>query len=112
MGKVQASLQAMSKALGDKPFCCGTHLSLADIATGCALDWLGFRFPQVDWRNDHQPGQAGRQAGPAHQFQGHRACLSKKNGHLAAAISRKKEVAKHPETNKEREGGEALQEGR
>lgn len=53
MGKVQASLQAMSKALGDKPFCCGTHLTLADIATGCALDWLGFRYPQVDWRADH-----------------------------------------------------------
>lgn len=53
MGKVQASLQAMSNTLGEKPFCCGTHLTLADIATGCALDWLGFRFPQVAWREDH-----------------------------------------------------------
>ncbi|MCT9811580.1 glutathione S-transferase N-terminal domain-containing protein [Acidovorax sp. Be4] len=53
MGKVQASLQAMSKTLGDKPFCCGTHLTLADIATGCALHWLDFRFPQVNWRDDH-----------------------------------------------------------
>lgn len=53
MGKVHASLQAMSRTLGDKPFCCGTHLTLADIATGCALDWLGFRFPQVAWRDDH-----------------------------------------------------------
>ncbi len=53
MGKVDASLQAMAKALGDKPFCCGIHMSLADIATGCALGWLEFRFPELTWRNDH-----------------------------------------------------------
>lgn len=53
MGKVEAGLQAMSKALGEKPFCCGIHMSLADIATGCALGWLAFRFPQLTWREDH-----------------------------------------------------------
>lgn len=53
MGKVEAGLQAMSKALGEKPFCCGIHMSLADIATGCALGWLAFRFPQLAWRDDH-----------------------------------------------------------
>jgi glutathione S-transferase len=31
----------------------GNHLSLADIATGCALGYLDFRFPQVDWRARH-----------------------------------------------------------
>lgn len=53
MGKVQASLQALSKGLADKPFCCGIHLTLADIATGCALGWLDFRFPQLAWRDAH-----------------------------------------------------------
>ena len=50
MVKVDGSLKAMSQGLGDKPFCCGIHLSLADIAVGCALGYLDFRFPQIDWR--------------------------------------------------------------
>lgn len=53
LGKIDASLEAMSKGLGDKPFCTGIHLSLADIAVGCALSYLDFRFPQIGWRNDH-----------------------------------------------------------
>lgn len=53
LGKIHASLQAMSKGLGDKPYCTGIHLSLADIAAGCALDYLNFRFTQIDWRADH-----------------------------------------------------------
>ena len=53
MGKIDASLQAMAKALGEKPFCCGIHMTLADIATGCALGWLAFRFPELTWRTDH-----------------------------------------------------------
>ena len=53
MGKVTASLKSMSKGLGDKPFCSGIYLSLADIAVGCALGYLDFRFPAIDWRTDH-----------------------------------------------------------
>jgi len=53
LGKIDASLEAMSAGLGDKPYCTGNHLSLADIAVGCALGYLDFRFPQVGWRNDH-----------------------------------------------------------
>jgi len=53
LDKIKASLEAMSKGLGDKPFCTGIHLSLADIAVGCALGYLDFRFPQVGWRNEH-----------------------------------------------------------
>ncbi|RYE42086.1 MAG: glutathione S-transferase [Hyphomicrobiales bacterium] len=53
MVKVHASLKAMSLGLGDKPYCSGIHLSLSDIAVGCALGWLAFRFPQIDWRGDH-----------------------------------------------------------
>jgi glutathione S-transferase len=52
--KVQASLSAISKGLGDKPWCSGIHLSLADIAVGCALGYLSFRFPQIDWRDTHE----------------------------------------------------------
>ena len=52
--KVHASLSAISKGLGDKPWCSGIHLSLADIAVGCALGYLSFRFPQIDWRDTHE----------------------------------------------------------
>src|ERR1700750_2158026 len=50
VAKTQASLKAMSQGLGDKPFCAGIYLSLADIAVGCALGYLDFRFPDIDWR--------------------------------------------------------------
>lgn len=53
LGKVQATVTAMSRGLGEKPFCGGIHLSLADIAVGCALGYLDFRFPQLDWRTDN-----------------------------------------------------------
>ena len=53
LGKVQAVVKAMSQQLGEKPFCAGIHLSLADISVGCALGYLDFRFPQIDWRSDH-----------------------------------------------------------
>ncbi len=53
MGKVQSGLKAMSTGLGETPFCAGTHFTLADIAVGCALGWLAFRFPELDWRGDY-----------------------------------------------------------
>ncbi|MBI1623055.1 glutathione S-transferase C-terminal domain-containing protein [Comamonas suwonensis] len=54
MDKVKAALKVMSQGLGEKPFCCGgTHLTLADISVCCALAWLDFRFPELDWRADH-----------------------------------------------------------
>ena len=53
LGKVNASLKAMSTGLAEKPFCFGIHLSLADISVGCALGYLDFRFPQINWRADH-----------------------------------------------------------
>ena len=53
MDKVQQSLQAMSAGLADKPFCSGIHLSLSDIAVGCAVGYLDFRFPQIDWRTPY-----------------------------------------------------------
>ena len=53
MGKIDQSLKAMSHGLGDKVYYSGIHLSLADVAVGCALGYLDFRFPQVDWRSAH-----------------------------------------------------------
>lgn len=52
-GKIRHGLRAMSSGLGDTPFCVGTHLSLADVAVGCALGWLSFRFPEITWRDDY-----------------------------------------------------------
>ena len=51
--KVHAGLRAMSEGLGEAPFCMGNHYSLADVAVGCALGWLAFRFPEVSWRDDY-----------------------------------------------------------
>jgi glutathione S-transferase len=53
LAKVNVSVKAMSTGLADKPFCAGIHLSLADIAVGCALGYLDFRFPQIDWRGEY-----------------------------------------------------------
>jgi glutathione S-transferase len=53
MRKVDDALQAMSRGLAEKAYCGGTHFSLADIATGCALGYLDFRFPTIDWRARH-----------------------------------------------------------
>ncbi|MDN3918838.1 glutathione S-transferase family protein [Roseateles violae] len=53
MGKVLAAVKAMNQGLGDKNWCSGNHFSLADIAVGCALAYLDFRFPDLDWRSEH-----------------------------------------------------------
>jgi glutathione S-transferase len=53
MAKMHGSLKAMSQGLGERPFCAGTHFSLADVAVGCALGYLDFRFAQIDWRADY-----------------------------------------------------------
>jgi glutathione S-transferase len=53
MYKVHAALKAMSLGLGERPWCAGIHLTLADIAVGCALGYLDFRFPQIEWRRDY-----------------------------------------------------------
>ena len=50
MGKIDATLKAMSTGLGDKAFCSGIHFSLSDIAVGCALGYLDLRFTQINWR--------------------------------------------------------------
>lgn len=51
--KVSRSLEFMSEELGDKPFCMGTHISMADLATGTALGYLCFRFADINWQETH-----------------------------------------------------------
>ena len=53
MTKVHATLKAMGQGLGEKAFCSGIHFSLSDIAVGCALGYLDYRFPHIDWRGEH-----------------------------------------------------------
>ena len=52
-GKVDGALKAMSAGLGGGPWCNGSNYSLADIAVGCALGWVEFRFPQITWGDDY-----------------------------------------------------------
>ena len=51
--KIHDSLAAMDRALTDRQYCTGNHLSLADVAVGCALGYLDFRFAHIDWRSEH-----------------------------------------------------------
>lgn len=53
LDKIQHALHAMSHGLGEKAFCSGIHLSLSDIAVGCAIGYLDFRFSQIDWRTPY-----------------------------------------------------------
>jgi glutathione S-transferase len=49
-GKIHAAVKAMEADLGTKSFCMGVNFSLADVAVGCVLGYLDFRFPHIDWR--------------------------------------------------------------
>ena len=53
MRSVHHALKSISQGLGDKPYCAGNHLSLADVAVGCALGYLDFRFLAIDWRGSY-----------------------------------------------------------
>jgi glutathione S-transferase len=49
-GKIDLGLEALASELSERPWCNGEGYSLADIATGCALGYLDFRHPDIDWR--------------------------------------------------------------
>jgi glutathione S-transferase len=53
MVKVHAGLNVMAANLGESNFCKGNHYTLADVAVGCCLGWLSFRFPEIGWRGDY-----------------------------------------------------------
>lgn len=49
--KVTQGLEAAARDLGDKKWCDGNTYTLADIALGCMLGYLAFRFPEIEWRD-------------------------------------------------------------
>ena len=51
--KVTAGLAVMAQDLGSSDGCVGGRFTLADITLGCALGWLDFRLPELDWRKTH-----------------------------------------------------------
>lgn len=51
--KVNGGLKAMSVGLKDTAFCAGNQYTLADVAVGCTLDWITFRFPEISWRAEY-----------------------------------------------------------
>ena len=53
MGKIHATVKAMSVGLAEKSFCSGIHFSLSDVAVGCALGYLDLRFTQINWRESY-----------------------------------------------------------
>ncbi|ESH85976.1 MULTISPECIES: glutathione S-transferase family protein [Cupriavidus] len=53
LGKIDSALVAMANGLADRTWCAGNHYSLADVAVGCALSYLDFRFPDIAWRERH-----------------------------------------------------------
>jgi len=62
MGKQDArmrrGLAQMEAELGTRAWCQGERYTLADIALGCCVGWIGFRKPAgIDWRADY-PGLA------------------------------------------------------
>lgn len=50
---IDSSLAMMARELDEKHWCMGTPFTFADVAVGCALGYLDFRFPDIDWRNRH-----------------------------------------------------------
>lgn len=52
-GKIEHGLTALVKQLCGGRYLVDGQLTLADIAAGCALGYLDFRFPDIDWRGEH-----------------------------------------------------------
>ncbi len=46
-------LEALAEALGEKPWYLGNSMTLADVACGCMLGYLDFRFSEIEWRSAH-----------------------------------------------------------
>ena len=53
MGKIDSALAQMSRELGENAWCHGNQMTLADIAVGCALGYMLFRFPNIAWQTQY-----------------------------------------------------------
>ena len=50
IGKINKALEQMSEKLGENAWCHGNQMTLADVAVGCAIGYLLFRFPEIQWQ--------------------------------------------------------------
>jgi glutathione S-transferase len=58
LARMQRGMAQMASDLNGRGWCHGDRYSLADIALGCCLGWLGFRKPGgLDWHGEY-PGLA------------------------------------------------------
>ena len=58
LARMQRGVAQMASDLNGRGWCHGDRYSLADIALGCCLGWLGFRTPGgLDWQGEY-PGLA------------------------------------------------------
>jgi len=54
LARIKRGMAHMTSDLAERPWCHGERYSLADIALGCCLGWLGFRKPgEVDWHREY-----------------------------------------------------------
>jgi len=54
VARMKRGMEQMSGELAERPWCHAERYSLADIAVGCCLGWLGFRKPgEVDWHAEY-----------------------------------------------------------
>jgi glutathione S-transferase len=51
--KVVNGVKAVADELGERNWCHGEGYSLADVAVGCCLAYLDFRFPELEWRGQY-----------------------------------------------------------
>ncbi len=49
-GKIARGCEYMSNDLGNGAYCLGKQYTLGDVSVGCALGYLEFRLPEVNWR--------------------------------------------------------------
>jgi glutathione S-transferase len=52
-GKIAQALSTAAHDLGERGWCAGEGFGLADLALGCAVGYLDFRFPDLDWRSPY-----------------------------------------------------------
>lgn len=53
IGKVNSGIAAAARELADREYCHGLSMTLGDISLACALLWLEFRLPEIQWRANY-----------------------------------------------------------
>jgi glutathione S-transferase len=54
LARIKRGMAQMMSELAERPWCHAERYSLADIALGCCLGWLGFRKPgDIDWQREY-----------------------------------------------------------